>query len=236
MKKIDIEMKNRLKHIQWVAFSVFLILTSCETNELDLREDPNFLTPSQASPDFFLNSIQEDFARHIDGDATGDPQDNFQTGGNVNGDGLSVLGMELTRLQAYGSRDYQSGYQDIDTDDEWDNAYRGILFDIRNMTPAAEEAGLTRHLGIAQFIEAYVIVSLVDFFGDVPYTEAVQAPEIINPTLESGASVYDAALVLLDQAIVNFTNTASTNPATDYFYGNDYDKWVRPEDMVGTLK
>lgn len=233
MKKIDIEMKNTFRYIQLVACSAILALVSCETNELDLTEDPNFLTPSQASPDFFLNSIQEDFARHIDGDATGDPQDNFQTGGNVNGDGLSVLGMELTRLQAYNSRDYQSGYQDIDTDDEWDNAFRGILFDIRNMTPTAEETGLTRHLGIGQFIEAYVIVSLVDFFGDIPYTEAVSAPEIINPTLDSGESVYDAALTLLDQAIVNFTNTASTNPATDYFYGNDYSKWVR---AANTLK
>ena len=191
-------MKNTFKYIQGVVCSAVLVLASCETNELDLREDPNFLTPSQASPDFFINSIQEDFARHIDGDATGDPQDNFQTGGNVNGDGLSVLGMELTRLQAYASRDYQSGYQDIDTDDEWDNAYRGILFDIRNMTPAAEENGLTRHLGIGQFIEAYVIVSLVDFFGDIPYTEAVQAPEIVNPILDSGESVYDAALLLLE--------------------------------------
>tara|TARA_Y100001933_G_scaffold265252_1_gene338215 strand:- start:8959 stop:10713 length:1755 start_codon:yes stop_codon:yes gene_type:complete len=233
MKKIDRKMKRLQTYFKLAFSSALLVMASCETNELDLTEDPNFLTPAQASSDFFLNSIQEDFARHIDGDATGDPQDNFQTGGNVNGDGLSVLGMELTRLQAYGSRDYQSGYQDIDTDDEWDNAYRGILFDIRNLTPVAEETGLTRHLGISQFIEAYVMVSLVDFFGDVPYTEAVQAPEILNPSLDDGASVYDAALALLDQAIVNFNNTASTNPSTDYFYGNDYSKWTK---AANTLK
>ena len=109
-------MKRLQTYFKLAFSSALLVMASCETNELDLTEDPNFLTPAQASSDFFLNSIQEDFARHIDGDATGDPQDNFQTGGNVNGDGLSVLGMELTRLQAYGSRDYQSGYQDIDTD------------------------------------------------------------------------------------------------------------------------
>lgn len=219
-------MKKLNKYFKLVFCSMVLVVASCEVNELNRTEDPNFLTPEQASPDFFLNSIQEDFARHLEGDATGDPQDNFQTGGNVNGDGLSILGQELTRLMPFGSRDYQGGYQDIDTDDEWDNAYRGILFDIRNMSPLAEEAGLTRHIGIAQFVEAYIIVSLVDFYGDIPYTEAVRAPEILNPVLDSGSSVYDAALNLLDEAIVNFTNSASANPSTDFYYGNDYTKWV----------
>ncbi len=225
-------MKNISTYIA-SALLVGSLMVSCESTELDLTEDPNFLTPTQASPDFFLNSIQEDFARQIDGEATGDPQDNFTTGGNVTGDGFSILGSELTRLMPFGSRDYRSGYQDIDTDDEWDNAYRGILFDIRSMEPLAEEAGLTRHLGIAQFIEAYTIVTLVDFFGNVPYTEAVQAPEILNPTLDSGESVYAAALSLLDQAIANFTNETASNPATDYFYDNDYEKWVK---AANTLK
>ncbi|MEZ4811585.1 MAG: SusD/RagB family nutrient-binding outer membrane lipoprotein, partial [Allomuricauda sp.] len=125
------------------------------------------------------------------------------------------------------------GYQDIDTDDEWDNAYRGILFDIRLMTPSAEESGLTHHLGIAQFIEAYTLVTLVDFFGDVPYTEALQAPEILNPKLDSGASVYEAALSLLDQAIANFSSDAALEPPTDYFYGGNWDNWIQ---AANTLK
>lgn len=145
-------MKNRYRYLVLTMFIGSIAFLSCESTELDLTEDPNFLTPSQASPDFFLNSIQEDFARTIEGDATGDPQDNFTTGGNVNGDGLSILGMELTRLMPFGSRDYLGGYQDIDTDDEWDNAYRGVLFDIRSMTPAAEESGLTRHLELANLL------------------------------------------------------------------------------------
>ncbi|MCL6272377.1 SusD/RagB family nutrient-binding outer membrane lipoprotein [Muricauda sp. 2012CJ35-5] len=227
-------MKIRSKHIIRGLFAgVLILMTSCEVTELDLTNDPNFLTPEQASPDFFISSIQEDFARHLDGDVAGDPNDNFVTGGFQFGDGLSPLGMELTRVMQMSSRDYESTYQDSDVDDEWDNAYRGVLFDIRLMTPLAEEAGLTRHLGIAQFIEAYIISSLVDFFGDIPYTEAVQAPEIVNPILDSGQSVYQAAQTLLDQAIVNFTNTASATPAVEFFYNNDYSKWVK---AANTLK
>ncbi len=212
---------------------MFLGMTSCETTELDLTQDPNFLTPEQASPDLFLVSIQEDFVRQLDGDASGDPNDNFTTGGFQNGDGLSPIGMQLTRIMQMSSRNYASTYQDSDVDDEWDNAYRGILFDIRLMTPLAEEAGLTRHIGIAQFIEAYIISSMVDFFGDIPYSEAVQAPDIVNPKLDSGESVYQAAFSLLDQAIVNFTNVTAGTPSVDFYYNNDYTKWVK---AANTLK
>ncbi|TMU57645.1 SusD/RagB family nutrient-binding outer membrane lipoprotein [Flagellimonas algicola] len=226
-------MKIRSKHSILGLFVGLLALTSCEVTELEGTNDPNFLTPSEAAPDFFITSIQEDFARHLDGDVAGDPNDNWVTGGFQFGDGLSPLGMELTRLVSMQSRDYESTYQDSDVDDEWDNAYRGILFDIRLMTPLAVEAGQTRHLGIAQFIEAYIISSLVDFFGDIPYTEAVQAPAIVNAKLDSGQSVYEAAQALLDQAIVNFTNITSANPAVELFYNNDYTKWVK---AANTLK
>lgn len=232
MKKEN-KMKKMNKYIVLALSVMVLGATSCETTELDLIEDPNFLTPRQASPDLFLLSIQEDFVRQLDGDANGDPNDNFTTGGFQFGDGLSPIGMELTRIMQMSSRNYGSTYQDNDVDDEWDNAYRGILFDIRLMTPLAEEAGLTRHLGIAQFIEAYVITAMVDFFGDIPYSEALQGPEIVNPNLDSGASVYEAAFSLLDQAIVNFTNTTAGNPSVDYYYNNNYSKWVK---AANTLK
>ncbi len=231
--KIDRKMKRINQYIILAFFTGLFMLTSCESTELDLTNDPNFLTPEQASPDFFIASLEEDFARQLDGDANGDSGDNYVTGGFQNGDGLSPLGMELTRIMQMRSRNYESTYQDSDVDDEWDNAYRGILKDIRLMTPLAEEAGLTRHIGIAQFIEAYVISSLVDFFGDVPYSEAVQAPDIVNPVLDTGESVYAAAQSLLDQAIVNFTNTTAANPSLELFYNNDYSKWVK---AANTLK
>ena len=56
-------MKRLQTYFKLAFSSALLVMASCETNELDLTEDPNFLTPAQASSDFFLNSIQEDFAK-----------------------------------------------------------------------------------------------------------------------------------------------------------------------------
>ena len=227
-------MKNT--YIYTLLVTGLLLVFSCETLELDLTEDPNFLTPDQASVDLFLTSIQEDFVRQIEGDADFDPNDNWVTGGNTNGDGLSLFGSQLTRLTALtSSNQYNNAYLGSDSDDEWVNAYQGILADIRSMVPLAEANGQIRHIAIAQFIEAYVMTSMVDFYGDIPYTEAISASNNLNPALESGASIYDAALILLDNAIVNFENdvVSDLEPSTIFFYGDDYEKWVK---AVNTLK
>lgn len=227
-------MRNINRYMTLTVLGGLLAFTSCETTELDITANPNALTPDQAGVDFFLNSIQEDFVRQYEGDADFDLNDNFQSGGNTTGDGFNELGMEMTRVVNMNGRNYQSVYQDSDMNDEWINAYRGVLADIRAMTPLAEAAEQTRHIGIAQFIEAYLMISMVDFFGDVPYSEIVQgAEQNFNPALDSGASIYDAMLLLLDDAIANFNSSPSSDPANDFFYGNDYDKWVN---AANTLK
>ncbi len=227
-------MKNINRYMTLTVLGGLLAFTSCETTELDITADPNALTPDQAGVDFFLNSIQEDFVRQFEGDADFDLNDNWASGGNTTGDGFNELGMEMTRVVNMNGRNYTSVYQDSDMNDEWINAYRGVLADIRAMTPLAIEAEQTRHIGIAQFIEAYLMVSMVDFFGDVPYSEIVQGAEAnFNPAVDSGASIYDAMLLLLDDAIANFNSTPSADPAVDFFYGNDYDKWER---AANTLK
>lgn len=228
-------MRNTNIYLAAMALGALLTMVSCETTELDLTSDPNSLTPDQASVDFFLSSIQEDFIRQFEGDADNDPNDNWPSGGNTTGDGFFELGMELTRIVNMAGRNYASVYQASDMDDEWTNAYRGILHDIRKMQPLADESGLTHHIGIAQFIEAYIMITMVDFYGDVPYTEAITADSDANfsPALDSGESIYAAMLNLLDQAIANFNDTPTSDPAVDFFYDNDYDLWVR---AANTLK
>jgi len=226
-------MKYLIKYISISVLGVGIFFLSCQTLELDKANDPNFLTPDQASVDFFLNSIQEDFVRQIEGTADYDPNDNFQSGGTTNGDGLSQFGSELTRLMWLGSKQYVDAYQPSDSDDEWINVYVGILADIRAMTPTAEENGLSKHLGITQFIEAYVMTSMVDFYGDVPYSEIILGSENFNPKLDDGATIYEACLTLLDNAIVNFQDSAAPNPSIEVFYNNNYTNWIK---AANTLK
>ena len=196
-----------------IALIGALFFNSCETSELNLSDDPNNLTPAQADPDFYLNAVQINFARLVES--------------------LGETGAEVTRIENMGSRNYQNAYSPSGFDTNWQRAYQGILKNIADMNVLAEEAGLTKHIAIGQFIEAYTITLMVDYFGDVPYSEALNAEENLNPAVDSGADVYAAALSLLDKAIVNFNAEALTDPQYDFYYDYDYDNWIK---ACNTLK
>ena len=190
-----------------------LFFASCETTELDLTQSPNDLAPDQADPDFYLNAIQIDFAYLT------------ESFGNTAG--------ALTRIDYMNGRDYANAYSPSNFDGRWSSAYQTIMNDIKELNIIAGETGLNRHIAMGQVIEAHVLMTLVDFFGDIPYTEALQGADNLNPVADSGASVYAAAIALLDGAITNFNNDALGNPALDMYYDGDWAAWTK---AANTLK
>lgn len=125
-------MKKYLTHL--FGFLTTLIIISCETTELEITSNPNFLSPEQADADFFLNAVQEDFARLI------------QSLGND--------GAELTRIDYMNGRDYQNAYSPSEFNNEWEDAYQGILEDIRLMNILALEAEQYNHIAIGQVLQS----------------------------------------------------------------------------------
>ncbi len=102
------------------------------------------------------------------------------------------------------------------------------------MSPIARNKGMDKHLGMSKTLEAFAMVSLVDMFGDVPYSEAVTS--VSNPKLDSGASVYDSALTLLDEANAHFSTTTPSilnSKLNDLFYNKNWTNWIR---LVNTIK
>ena len=194
------------------ALGLFM-LQSCETTNLDLTKNPNALSPEQASPDFLLNGIQEDFARNVES--------------------MGETAAQMVRIEYMFGRSYVNNYQPNSFDGIWSTAYSDMFTDINTMNPLAEESGLFYHVGMGQFMKAFMITSLVDFFGDVPYTEANQGADNFNPNVDSGELIYEAALALLDDAIINFNKSSAALPQNDFFYDGDADAWIR---ACNTLK
>ena len=184
-----------------------LFFASCETTELDLTVNPNALSPAQADPDFYLNAIQISFAYLT--------ENNGRTAG------------QLARVDYMSGRDYQNAYSPAGFDGRWSSAYQTIMLDIVELNKIADETGLTHHKGMGQVMQAHILMTLVDFFGDIPYTEAFQGAGNLNPVADSGASVYAAAIGLLDSAIANFNGDALGEPALDMYYGGDWAAWTK---------
>lgn len=210
-------MKNRFKFIGLaILASSMLLINGCETTNLDVQPDPNFLNPAQADIDFFLNAIQIKVANLHSG-----------TEGRAE-NGWAQFGMEPVRIQHGFGPTYRDLYDPGDFDQIWDDAYSEVLIDIRTMTPLAEEAELFTHVAIGQILEAYVMMNLVDLFGDVPYFEAAQGTEgIFNPAVDSGAEIYAALDDLLQTAIANLQKAELASPTNDLYYGGVDAKWIR---------
>ena len=191
--------------------TTLVFATSCDEKLDELLENPNAVNATTASPDFLLNRIQLDY------------KDLWY--------GISDRGARLTRIINQGSALYESAYTAVSTNGTWSNAYANILADINFLLPLAEEANFQRHLGIAKTIKAMVLMDLVDTYGDVPFSEALDAANF-NPKTDNGQAVYAAALALLNEASEHFTAATSGAP-NDYFYNRNYTRWGK---LVNTLK
>ncbi len=197
-----------LKYIKVFSLSIGLVLfNSCK---LDLLDNPNAVTLSNASPDFLLNRIQLDFAAFFN--QASDP------------------GMRLTRMLNQGAAVYANAYTPQNLDGLWTNGYANILTDVKTLIELSERANLPVHAGIARVIRAYVMATMVDFFGEVPFSEALDANNF-NPKTDSGESIYQAAIADLDRAIANFGASAASVP-TDYFYRGNRDSWIRAANTI----
>ncbi len=206
-------MKNIFK-ITLLA-SVIGFFASCETRELELLENPNNITVESADPNFVLNDIQLTFrgiASGYSGTATG-----------------------LTRMR-YQFGTYANSVTEQTISGEWQQSYQmfGNIDLLQGINDLAEEGDeIPYHVGVAQVLEAYAYMLLVDHVGDVVFSEANNPEEFPNPKLDSGKTVYDAQLALLDDAIANLSATAVKVPQDIYFGEFDANNWIS---LANTLK
>src|SRR5919202_444369 len=102
----------------------------------------------------------------------------------------------------------------------------GGLVDIRRIEASARGSGNDKLLGIAEVYEALVVGTAADWWGDIPYTDAVSASP--TPKLDAQASVYAAVQQVLDSAIAHLATGKGFGPGTtDFVYGRDAQKWTR---------
>jgi hypothetical protein len=204
-----------------IAAVVLLTAASCKKKLDDLLVNPNTPTLDKADVDLYLNGIQLSFA------------DFFNT--------MSDRGSEVTRVTNMAGSNYLNAYRPETFNGIWSTSYRSILTQANAMEPIAAAQNKWHHIAIAQTLKAYVGMTLVDHFGDIPWTEAANpANSVINPKIDKGVDVYAACIKLLDDATANFNKTAGAAVAADLYYsaggGTTAATITRWKTLVNTLK
>lgn len=185
----------------------------CST-DFDQLESPNDLTPENANINFLFNQVQLSFR-------------NFY-GSNL------FFGGQMSRMLPYTTgNNYNNGYNGNSFNGIWNAAYSELLPDINALVELAAPRKLDKHIGMAKILQAYTLFTLVDIFGDVPYSEAFRGTDIISPKVDGGQSIYNAAFVLLDEAINLLKNDLAPVPSLDLYYKGDSKKWIT---LAKTLK
>ena len=212
-------MKRISTIISATALLVFIV-GSCDFFNMDLTEDPDEVTLSDANPDYALNAMQVDFKNFLNDD---DP---------ANWNGMNKFGMEVVRMMNPWGGTYENAYNPTNFDNVWNNAYQGLLMDACTFLPVYEEKEWWIHAGITKVLQAYTLVTLVDFFGDVPWSESFD-PTNFNPVADDDQATYDVAISKLDEAIADLARETKATPSYDLFYGGDAAAWTT---LAKTLK
>lgn len=200
-------MKDILKKFGFLVLLVATV-TSCDLDG-DL-ENPNQITVAGADVDLIMNGVQLDFADFFDG--------------------VHSAVNPLVRMEAMtGGFRYQTANTPQGADGIWSSAYENVLVNAETMIKLAEEKNLTTHIAVGKILSAYVYLTLVDVFGDVPRTEALKGTEgNFNPVADGGESVYNYAITLLDEARTELAKTgtaAGLALVRDIYYGGNRARW-----------
>jgi len=76
----------------------------------------------------------------------------------------------------------------------------------------------------AEILNVYAFATLVNTFGNVPYTEALDISNVY-PAYDDAAGIYDALFVRLDKAITDIDVNSEGFGSNDLFFGGDMNGW-----------
>ncbi len=206
-------MKTLFINRKWVAVLLVFFTAACSSDFLDINDNPN--NPTEASITLLLPGAQVATA--------------FSTSRTaVENAGIFVQHFYNLSESTYGIAGNL-------TDNDFNGIYDTALKDLDLIIKDAETLGLAGHAGIAKVLTAYLYSVLVDLWGEVPFTEALQGETNFNPKFDEGSVIYDGILDLLDEAKVDFDASialGSETISTDLIYGGDLENWKRAANTI----
>ena len=206
-------MKKILKYTSLLLFVI--LFGSCE-EFLDVNVDPN--NPVSVTPDLVLPTAQKYTADIID-----------------NGRRANCLGNML--MYNWSQSDGYSWYTDEFKYNVTSSFYQGIFNDSYStalkqyqILDQLEGAEYVNYRAISKVMKAYHFQLLVDFYGNIPYSEALLRSEEATPKYDDAKTIYESLISELDTAIVLInaaTSTAMVPGADDVMFEGNMTTWKK---------
>ena len=206
-------MKNINIKLIGVFLLMILVLGSCK-KWIDTGINDNPDAPKDVPMSSLLPTIEANMAYNT-------------VGGN---DNVRVTSMWMQYLsgvarQSQAEADYL--YRDLDINNLWNTNYATTMIDLQKLIEKAQTDKHYFFLGIGEVLMANTLGISSDVWGDMPYSEAFQGLANLSPKFDSQEAIFAEINRLLDDAIVNLSNTAfKKSVGGDLIFGGSRVKWL----------
>ena len=204
---------NRIKQLTTGLLAVLLtVVAGCKSDYLDINTNPNQVTA--ATPELVLPDALANTGAYV--------TTNFYFlnlwMGYWNWSGNYSINLSDKNYQF--ANDFNQGI--------WTNAYTNL----KNYNYIDNQAATLKQpllQGMGKIMKAFHFHMLVDTYGDIPYTEALQGTTAILPKYDKGQDIYDDLFKQIDAGLTLLKQGAGTfNPTSnDIMFGGDISKWQK---------
>lgn len=194
----------------------------CTKDWLDVNKDPN--NAESASPELVFPAGVASMASLVGGYY------------NLIGGFWSQYWSQSNAANQYKSLD-QYQVQSGDYNSQWRELYAGALSDLQFVIDEADSLGNNSYYFMATVMQAYGFAFAVDFYDEIPYTEAFQGDADVqnfNPVYDDGKTVYLDLIDRIDAAaLLEMNELTPAQQNADFLFGGNMDLWMA---FANTLK
>lgn len=200
-----------------IAFIALATLWSCHTDQEYENLNIDGKNPVEVPANFLFNGASVRLARQM-------------ASPNVNLNIFRFISQYLTATTYLDEPNYDLNVRNIPAN-HWSVLYRNVLYDLKdakrfvNEDETLSQANKDARLAQIEVIQVYTWQVLVDTFGDIPYSEALNPNENTLPAYDDAATIYADLLSRIEAAAPALQE--GNGFATDPIYGGDMNKWYK---------
>jgi hypothetical protein len=213
-------MKNRLLIL--IPF-IALFVSSCTDDITGLNQDTK--RPTTTKPEFLFTNAEHAMMDQV-------------TSTSVNFNVFRLFAQQWTEVQYPQESQYDLTGRTI-PDRHWATYYRDVLRDYKESKDlllqqkasftgtAAELKVLNNKIAVIDILTAYSYSILVDTFGDIPYSQALDIINYPLPKYDDAQTIYKDLVVKLTAAAHALDQGADSFGDADLVFGGDTEKWFK---------
>lgn len=226
-------MKNKFLKSLFVGFVLFF--ASCE-DYLDVNESPNNPLFENIDPTLTLGAALSQSARIISGDTRAVERS------SVGGESTNALGNLMMNSWAGNVNTFTgvfpSEYLSNVTASFYDNIWDYTYTNVGNFQKIIDykSTDFDNHKAIAKIMKSFYMQTIVDLYGDAPYSQAFKGTDNLSPAYDDDKAIYRGLLAEVDEAIALINGANAADKAAlleDSVMGGNMTRWVQ---FANTLK